>query len=82
LHACEEPGIQHRAEEKAVLACLGGDELYALATNPLFPQEATYSRIRWAGLSPSDFEHCTTYENASFCSLNSDTMKRFSRRWA
>ncbi|MBQ1955527.1 MAG: HAD family hydrolase [Clostridia bacterium] len=38
----------------------------ALATNPLFPHMATESRIRWAGFSPSDFEHCTTFENSRF----------------
>jgi FMN phosphatase YigB (HAD superfamily) len=39
----------------------------ALATNPLFPREATERRIRWTGLSPNDFEIYTTYENSSFC---------------
>ncbi len=38
-----------------------------LATNPVFPAVATESRIRWAGLSPSDFELVTTYENIGFC---------------
>lgn len=41
-----------------------------LATNPLFPQIATYSRIRWAGMEPKDFELVTTYENSSFCKPN------------
>lgn len=41
-----------------------------LATNPLFPQEATFSRIRWAGLDRGDFELVTTYENAHFCKPN------------
>lgn len=41
-----------------------------LATNPLFPAVATESRIRWAGLSPQDFEYYTTYENASYCKPN------------
>lgn len=27
----------------------------ALATNPIFPEVATESRIRWAGLKPEDF---------------------------
>jgi len=44
----------------------------ALATNPLFPAVATESRIRWAGLSPQDFEHYTTYENAHYCKPNPD----------
>ena len=43
-----------------------------LATNPLFPAIATYSRIRWAGLNPEDFELITTYENSRFCKPNSD----------
>ena len=38
-----------------------------LATNPLFPSAATECRIRWAGLSPSDFERFTTYEGSRFC---------------
>lgn len=36
----------------------------ALATNPIFPQIATSSRVRWAGLDVDDFELCTTYENS------------------
>ncbi len=38
-----------------------------LATNPLFPQIATYNRIKWAGLDPEDFVLYTTYENHSYC---------------
>lgn len=41
-----------------------------LATNPIFPAIATESRIRWAGLSPEDFELYTTYENSHFCKPN------------
>ncbi len=41
-----------------------------LATNPLFPATATESRIRWAGLDPSDFEYYTTYENSHYCKPN------------
>lgn len=43
-----------------------------LATNPLFPSIATYSRIRWAGLQPEDFELITTYENSRRCKPNPD----------
>ena len=43
-----------------------------LATNPLFPSIATKSRIRWAGLSPDDFELYTTYENSKRCKPNPD----------
>ena len=43
-----------------------------LATNPIFPRIATESRIRWAGLEPSDFALVTTYENATYCKPNPD----------
>lgn len=42
----------------------------ALATNPLFPQIATASRIRWSGLEPEDFEFFTTYEESRYCKPN------------
>ena len=38
-----------------------------LSTNPLFPRIATEKRITWAGLSPTDFDYITSYENSSFC---------------
>ena len=41
-----------------------------LATNPIFPSVATESRLRWAGLEPSDFELYTTYENCRYCKPN------------
>lgn len=41
-----------------------------LATNPVFPQVATYSRIGWAGLKPEDFELVTTYEHSCYCKPN------------
>ena len=44
----------------------------ALATNPLFPRIATEKRIRWAGLTPEDFELYTTYEDIGTCKPNSD----------
>ena len=44
----------------------------ALATNPIFPAVATERRIRWAGLSPEDFELYTTYENSRYCKPNLD----------
>lgn len=42
----------------------------ALATNPLFPREATRQRIAWAGLDESDFALVTTYENSRFAKPN------------
>ncbi|MBQ6631901.1 MAG: HAD family hydrolase [Romboutsia sp.] len=41
-----------------------------LATNPVFPKTATEKRLKWVGLSPQDFELCTTYENSSYCKPN------------
>lgn len=41
-----------------------------LATNPFFPAIATENRIRWAGLTPEDFEIYTTYEDYSYCKPN------------
>ena len=39
----------------------------AVATNPLFPLRANETRLSWAGLSLSDFEFCTCYENSRYC---------------
>ena len=36
----------------------------AIATNPLFPQIATYSRLRWLGIDPERFPLVTTFETS------------------
>lgn len=41
-----------------------------VATNPIFPKEAIYQRIEWAGLDKDDFRLITTYENMHFCKPN------------
>lgn len=41
-----------------------------LASNPIFPMVAQQSRMIWAGVSPSDFELITAYENSSACKPN------------
>ena len=46
-----------------------------LATNPIFPAVATESRMKWAGLSPDDFELYTTYENSRYCKPNPEYYK-------
>lgn len=43
-----------------------------IATNPLFPKQATIHRIRFAGLDENDFELFTTYEDYSYCKPNPD----------
>lgn len=52
----------------------------ALATNPIFPGEATESRIRWAGFSPDEFELYTSYENIGFCKPNPEYYRELARR--
>ncbi len=61
----ESCGFDPSAKE-AVRALRAAGKRIVLATNPLFPRVATKARIRWAGLSESDFELITTYENSSF----------------
>lgn len=51
-----------------------------LATNPIFPKSATESRIRWTGLSPEDFELCTTYENTCYCKPNPEYYRDIAER--
>ena len=60
---------------KALCAVRLAKELGActvLATSPLFPAIATEKRMAWAGLSPSDFEFFTTYENSHYCKPSLD----------
>lgn len=51
-----------------------------LATNPIFPAIATQSRIKWAGLSPDDFEFYTTYENVGYSKPNAEYYKEILTR--
>lgn len=46
-----------------------------LTTNPLFPPQATNARIKWAGLSPDDFEYITYYDNSHYCKPNLEYFK-------
>lgn len=52
----------------------------ALATNPIFPAIATESRMRWAGLEPSDFELYTTYENIGYSKPNTEYYAEIAKR--
>lgn len=60
------------AAAQAIAAIKNMGYRVVLATNPLFPAIATYSRARWAGVAPEDFEWITTYENSSRCKPNPD----------
>jgi HAD superfamily hydrolase (TIGR01549 family) len=41
-----------------------------LATNPVFPMVAQIERLSWIGLSESDFDYITSYENSGLCKPN------------
>ncbi|MGN0819433.1 MAG: HAD family hydrolase [Christensenellaceae bacterium] len=43
-----------------------------LATNPIFPEIATLSRVEWTGVNSKDFEYISTYENSCFCKPNGE----------
>ncbi len=51
-----------------------------LATSPVFPTVATEKRMAWAGLSPSDFEFFTTYENSHYCKPSLDYYREITSR--
>lgn len=38
-----------------------------LVTNPLFPEKAIISRIKWAGLAPEDFDYISSFEQNHYC---------------
>ena len=38
-----------------------------IATNPLFPESAIHTRIRWAGFEPNEFDYISTFENNHYC---------------
>lgn len=55
---------------EAVAAARGCSERVILATNPFFPRVAVNSRLTWAGLSSTDFDLITDYDNSTFCKPN------------
>lgn len=42
----------------------------AIATNPIFPEVATHSRLRWLGLDPASFPLVTAFENSHYAKPN------------
>lgn len=42
----------------------------AICTNPLYPQIATHSRIKWGGMDINDIDLVTTYEDSSYAKPN------------
>jgi FMN phosphatase YigB (HAD superfamily) len=60
------------AAKKFIDAALNRGYKIAIATNPFFPRQATYHRLRWAGLPPEEypFEIISTYEDFHFTKPN------------
>ncbi|MBH8604056.1 HAD family hydrolase [Thermoactinomyces sp. CICC 10522] len=68
----EFPKLEKHAEKSAlarqvVQAALDRGYQVAVATNPVFPREAIYERLRWAGLDDLPFATVTVYEETHFC---------------
>lgn len=76
----EHPALRHVVREspnsRTVVDLLKkkGYEI-VLATNPVFPQMATWQRIGWAGVKPEDFSYITTFENSRRCKPNPEYFK-------
>ncbi|NLA05681.1 MAG: HAD family hydrolase [Firmicutes bacterium] len=41
-----------------------------IATNPIFPREVIYERLRWAGVERMPFDLVTSYENSRYTKPN------------
>ncbi|MBR5538489.1 MAG: HAD family hydrolase [Clostridia bacterium] len=52
---------------KAVELARKAADKVVLATNPIFPSQATSSRLSWIGLSYGDFDFVTDYYNSGYC---------------
>ena len=55
---------------KAVELARNAADKVILATNPIFPSQATSSRLSWIGLSYGDFDLVTDYSNSGYCKPN------------
>jgi len=69
------PGLhsvtQQKPDAKALVAwCQSMDMTLAIATNPLFPENATRQRIEWAGLNPEDFDFFSAFDDFHFTKPN------------
>ncbi len=56
-------------------------DLVILATNPIFPECADETRLSWLGLSCSDFELVTDYDNSNFCKPNPEYFREVLRKF-
>ena len=63
-------GENSNASRMIAAASGNGARRVVLATNPVFPMIAQLERISWLGLSESDFDYITSYENSNYCKPN------------
>ena len=61
---------ENPAAQKAIKLLRQRGGKLIVATNPILPEAATYTRLRWAGLEPDDFDYITVYDNCSYCKPN------------
>jgi FMN phosphatase YigB (HAD superfamily) len=63
-----QPLVRRRAEAAEIVRQARARGLdVVLATNPMFPAQAIYRRMAWAGLDAKDFVRVTTPENSHAC---------------
>lgn len=71
----------HRARA-LVAAAREKADLVILSTNPIFPRCGQQSRLSWLGLSDTEFDWVTDYDNSHFCKPNPayfrEILERFS----
>ena len=65
-------GENPNAAQMIAAARGNGERRVVLATSPVFPMVAQLERLSWIGLSESDFDYVTAYENSCYCKPNPD----------
>ena len=74
-HKHDFPGLEDPAEKipdaKPVVETMFQRGLkVVIATNPVFPREVIYERLRWAGVEKMPFDLVTSYENSRYTKPN------------
>ena len=63
--------MKYTSDRKPLIEKLKGAGFeVVLATNPLFPECAVATRLKWVGLSEKDFSYITHYDNSTYCKPN------------
>lgn len=75
FHNVREATTENPLAKKLIGALKDKGYTLILATNPLFPADATRARMGWIELSEDDFELVTTYDNSSYCKPNPEYYK-------